>query len=69
MHDYTNGCLYRDDPPDEAQQACSKHVEVYYCNKLIENSALVGSRKMFEKFEKGIWPLYKLPSSFRFDSF
>jgi len=35
-----NGC-WQDwrDPPDDEQQACSKHVEVYYWNKLIENSA------------------------------
>jgi hypothetical protein len=39
MHDYTNCCLYRADPPDDDQQACSKHVEAYYWNKLIENSA------------------------------
>jgi len=32
-------CLYRVDPPDDEQQACSKHVEAYYWNKLIENSA------------------------------
>jgi len=32
-------CLYRDDPPDDGQQAWSKHVEGYYYNKLIENSA------------------------------
>ena len=38
-HDYTNCCLYRLDPPDVEQQACSKHVEVYYWNKLIENGA------------------------------
>jgi hypothetical protein len=31
--------LYRVDPPDDEQQACSKHVEAYYSNKLIENSA------------------------------
>jgi len=29
MHDYTNCCLYRVDPPDDEQQDCSKHVEVY----------------------------------------
>ena len=29
-HDYTNCCLYRVDPPDDEQQACSKHVEAYY---------------------------------------
>jgi len=28
--DYTNCCLYTDDPPDDEQQACSKHVEAYY---------------------------------------
>jgi len=28
--DYTNCCLYRVDPPDDEQQACSKHVEAYY---------------------------------------
>ena len=37
-HDYTTFCLYRVDPPVDEQQACSKHVEAYYCNKLIENS-------------------------------
>ena len=26
-HDYTSCCLYRADPPDDKQQACSKHVE------------------------------------------
>jgi len=36
--DYTNSCLYRIVPPDNEQQACSKHVDSYYCNKLIENS-------------------------------
>ena len=30
QHDYTNCCLYRVDPPDDEQQACSKHVEAYY---------------------------------------
>jgi len=25
--DYTNCCLYRVDPPDNEQQACSKHGE------------------------------------------
>ena len=39
MHDYTNCCLYIVDPPDDEQQACSKHVEAHYCNKLIEVSA------------------------------
>ena len=39
MHDYTNCCLYRVDPPHDEQQACLKHVEAYYWNKLIENSA------------------------------
>jgi len=39
MHDCTNCCLYRVDPPDDEQQACSKHVEAYYWNKLIENGA------------------------------
>jgi hypothetical protein len=37
-HDYTNCCLYTVDPPDDEQQTCSKHVEVNYTNKLIENS-------------------------------
>jgi hypothetical protein len=37
--DYTNCCLYRVDTPDDEQQACSKHSEAYYWNKLIENSA------------------------------
>ena len=27
MHDYTNCCLYRVDPPDNEQQGCSNHVE------------------------------------------
>jgi hypothetical protein len=39
MHDYTNCCLYTVDPPEDAQQACSKHVEAYYWNKLIVKSA------------------------------
>jgi len=30
MHDNTNFCLYRVDPPDDERQACSKHVEAYY---------------------------------------
>jgi hypothetical protein len=38
-HDNTNCCLYTVDPPDDEQQACSKHVEAYYLNKLIENNA------------------------------
>jgi len=25
--DHTNCCLYRADPPDDEQQACSKHLE------------------------------------------
>jgi hypothetical protein len=25
-----NCCLYRTGPPDDEQQACSKHVEAYY---------------------------------------
>jgi hypothetical protein len=29
-HDYTNCCIYTVDPPDDEQQACSKHVEAYY---------------------------------------
>ena len=37
-HDYTSCCLYRVDPPDDEQQAYSKHVEAYYWNKLVENS-------------------------------
>ena len=36
---YTNCCLYTVYPPDDEQQACSKLVEAYYGNKLIENSA------------------------------
>jgi hypothetical protein len=39
MRDYTSCCLYTVDPPHVEQQACSKHVEAYYWNKLIENSA------------------------------
>jgi len=27
--DYTSCCLYRVDPPNDEQQACSKHVEAY----------------------------------------
>jgi hypothetical protein len=38
-HDYTSCCLYRVDPTDDEQQACSKHVEAYYWNKLTVNSA------------------------------
>ena len=34
-----NCSLYRVHPPDDEQQACSKHVEAYYWNKLIKNSA------------------------------
>ena len=37
--DYIIFCLYTVDPLDDAQKTCSKHVEAYYCNKLIENSA------------------------------
>jgi hypothetical protein len=36
---YTSCCLYRNDPPDDEQQTCLKHVEAYYWNKLMENSA------------------------------
>jgi len=39
LSDYTNCCLYRVDPPDDEQQACSKHVEAYYWSELVENSA------------------------------
>jgi hypothetical protein len=35
----TNYCIYRIVPPDDEQQACSKHVEVNYWNKLKLNSA------------------------------
>jgi len=35
----TSCCLYRVDPPDDEQQACSKHVEAYYWNKLTAYSA------------------------------
>ena len=38
-HDCKNCCLYRVDPPDDEQQACSKRVDAYYWNKLIESSA------------------------------
>ena len=31
--------VYIVNPPDDEQQACSKHVEPYYWNKLIDNSA------------------------------
>jgi len=37
--DYTIYRLYWVDPPHYEQQTCSKHVEAYYWNKLIENSA------------------------------
>jgi hypothetical protein len=37
--DYTNRRSHRVDPPDDEQQACSNHVEAYYYNKSIENSA------------------------------
>jgi hypothetical protein len=39
MHDISNYSLYRVDHPDDEQQACSKRVEAYYWNNLIENSA------------------------------
>jgi hypothetical protein len=42
-HDYTNYCIYRVDPPDDEQQACSKHVEAYYRNKLMKNGAFLHS--------------------------
>jgi len=29
-HGYTNCCLYKVDPPDDEQQACSKHLEAYH---------------------------------------
>jgi len=29
MHDYTSCCLYRVDPADDEQQACSKQVKAY----------------------------------------
>jgi len=38
-HDYTNCFSYRVEPPDDEQQACSKHVEAYYWNKLTESNA------------------------------
>ena len=28
--DYTYCCLYKIYPPDDEQQACSKHLEAYY---------------------------------------
>ena len=34
MHDYTSCCLHTVDPPDDEQQACSKHLEACYWNKL-----------------------------------
>jgi len=37
--DYTSCYLYRVDPPTGEKQAWSKHVEAYYWNKFIENSA------------------------------
>jgi len=37
--DYTNCFLYRVDLPDDEQQVCSKHVEVYYWNKVISHTA------------------------------
>ena len=37
-HDYTTCCFCRVDPPDDEQKACSKHVETYCLNKLIENT-------------------------------
>jgi hypothetical protein len=38
-HGYTSCSLYGVDPSEDEQQACSKHAEAYYWNKLIENSA------------------------------
>jgi len=29
-NDYANCCLYGNDPPEDEQRACSKHVEAYY---------------------------------------
>jgi len=31
--------LYTVGSPDDVQQACSKHIQAYYWNNLIENSA------------------------------
>jgi len=39
MDDYTNCCLYRVEPPDDEKQTYSKHVQIYYWDKWIENSA------------------------------
>jgi hypothetical protein len=36
---YINCCIYRAVPPDDKQQACWKHVEVNYWNRLKVNSA------------------------------
>jgi hypothetical protein len=36
---YTTCCWYRIVPPDDEQQACSKHVEADYWNNLIKNCA------------------------------
>ena len=38
MHDYTRYCLCRIYHPDDEHQVCSKQVEDYCWNKLIENS-------------------------------
>ena len=38
-NDYTSCCLYTVDLPDDEQQACSKHVQTYYWNKVTGNSA------------------------------
>jgi len=36
---YTKYCPYTVDPPDVEQQGCPKHVQAFYWNELIENSA------------------------------
>ena len=51
--DYTKCCLYRVELPDDEQQACSKHVEAYNWNKLIENSTSCWFEKIVWKIQNG----------------
>ena len=59
-----NSELLAIDPPHDEQQACSKHVQAYYWNKLVENSAscwfvLYGYITMHgqQSIKKGIHPV------------
>ena len=47
---YTSCCMYTVVPSDDEQQACSKHVEAYYLNKLpyfsIDNARVIYTKKV-----------------------